>query len=1112
MLTWLHLSDLQLQKGDGQAVLDQLQDDVKRSVREENLSPDFICVTGDVADSGQPAEYERARKFFDKLLASTSVPKERVFIIPGNHDFNWQASPIKHQDLSKTAAEESADAPNASSWTIGLHSYYEFVAELLGARLESEENQFYVRQFTLDQIRIAVLGLNTAWLGNVGLYVSDDLVPVVRDQFRQQVKTALDQVRDAQVKIALVHHSLDRLRKALRDDETLSQDQEDPSIQDLLERCDFILHSHVMGQAQQPRMPVLGAVVIDGGSDPGMDEHPNAYNWVRLDFASKTLTVHPRRYSSERGGRWVPDDEVTFTLPPRLSSLPPPGEQELEEDIAWRPPFAGYATDAAGGDDQLDITSDVNAFSAVFASKQVGPPLCLGLFGDWGAGKTFFMDKMWDRIELLKEKTAEAKERSSYYPHIVQIRFNAWHYIDTNLWASLANHIFQELAAYISRATGKTDEEKEAEKAQLFQELETAKKLRNDAKAEQDKAAQLVGEAKERLKKARADREAIPLEPGDLTAAAVEEILGQNDGLKEKLAEAAELVGVSSAGKTAQEVSATWEEVRTVWGQFRTSFQEPGYRRSWIILFLLVLVVIPLSAFAVNSVLSAFLDSPELISSISCIVTQVVTVLAVVNRCLKPALSAMRKLRDVRTELNKRLQARTEVELSALEERELAARKTLAEAQERFARAETAVQEIEGIKDERRLMQFIHERVTGREYEKHLGIVSAVHDDFKSLSEMLGKGDDPTLPRIDRIILYIDDLDRCPEDKVVDVLQAVHLLLAFRLFIVVVGVDSRWLLRSLERSYPALLKIKAEQTGLSEEEAWAWESTPQDYLEKIFQIPFNLRRMDEGGVRKLVNGILVRPASRPGGREQPPTGTTTEPGLAQDKEASTEIVLDNGGLPTSEPGLEPSSPGGDVVPPVPEPPVEPPAQEPEEEPQEIDLTPPGLDFESWETDFIPQLTAMLPTPRAVKRFINIYRLIRARIPPLDLPEFVSERQGPCEYQVVMVLLAMLTGFPRQASHVFGKVLSLQKGSPWSDVVDALEPKELQGTGAQRFSNGVVPSMGAAEAADWRRLFTALSTLQPEAPLPSMLEPYKRWARRVARFSFRAGKIADGSVE
>lgn len=50
----------------------------------------------------------------------------------------------------------------------------------------------------------------------------------------------------------------------------------------------------------------------------------------------------------------------------------------------------------------------------------------------------------------------------------------------------------------------------------------------------------------------------------------------------------------------------------------------------------------------------------------------------------------------------------------------------------------------------------------------------------------------PDLPSFERIILYIDDLDRCPPEKVVEVLQAIHLLLCFPLFVVVVAVDARW--------------------------------------------------------------------------------------------------------------------------------------------------------------------------------------------------------------------------------------------------------------------------------------------------------------------------------
>ena len=57
---------------------------------------------------------------------------------------------------------------------------------------------------------------------------------------------------------------------------------------------------------------------------------------------------------------------------------------------------------------------------------------------------------------------------------------------------------------------------------------------------------------------------------------------------------------------------------------------------------------------------------------------------------------------------------------------------------------------------------------------------------------------------INRIVLYIDDLDRCPPDKVVEVLQAVHLLLSFPAFVVVVAVDARWVSQSLRIGYKDL--------------------------------------------------------------------------------------------------------------------------------------------------------------------------------------------------------------------------------------------------------------------------------------------------------------------
>ncbi len=95
-LTWLHLSDLHFRTEDLHAwdedlVLRRLLDDVRQRVA-EGLAPDLIFVTGDLAFSGAPAEYALARAFFDDLLAATDLPKDRLFLVPGNHDVDRKRS------------------------------------------------------------------------------------------------------------------------------------------------------------------------------------------------------------------------------------------------------------------------------------------------------------------------------------------------------------------------------------------------------------------------------------------------------------------------------------------------------------------------------------------------------------------------------------------------------------------------------------------------------------------------------------------------------------------------------------------------------------------------------------------------------------------------------------------------------------------------------------------------------------------------------------------------------------------------------------------------------------------------------------------------------------
>src|SRR5262249_12885651 len=76
--------------------------------------------------------------------------------------------------------------------------------------------------------------------------------------------------------------------------------------------------------------------------------------------------------------------------------------------------------------------------------KEAEPPLSIGLFGGWGSGKSTFMQLLEQEIDALTSRVREAakaaaapKHNAAFVGNVVQVRFNAWHFADANLWASL---------------------------------------------------------------------------------------------------------------------------------------------------------------------------------------------------------------------------------------------------------------------------------------------------------------------------------------------------------------------------------------------------------------------------------------------------------------------------------------------------------------------------------------------------------------------------------------------------------------------------------------------------------------------------------------------------
>jgi predicted KAP-like P-loop ATPase len=156
------------------------------------------------------------------------------------------------------------------------------------------------------------------------------------------------------------------------------------------------------------------------------------------------------------------------------------------------------------------------------------------------------------------------------------------------------------------------------------------------------------------------------------------------------------------------------------------------------------------------------------------------------------------------------------------------------------------------------LQSYIAQRIQEGTYDRHLGLMHVVKEDLTKLSDRLlpPKQDSEAykeqledlkkvFPRGPaRVVVYIDDLDRCPPNTVVEVLEAVQLLVKNPLFIAVLAIDERYINRALAKQYKGVLSLQGRPSAA-------------DYLEKIIQIPYRIRPIAEDALRSYLRAQVV---------------------------------------------------------------------------------------------------------------------------------------------------------------------------------------------------------------------------------------------------------------
>jgi hypothetical protein len=743
---------------------------------------------------------------------------------------------------------------------------------------------------------------------------------------------------------------------------------------------------------------------------------------------------------------------------------PPPGDLEGGVSSEFVDPTKGIDL----GADRMGVAPYVSMLATVMCDKNTKMPLSVGVFGQWGSGESYFMGLLRGRIDVVSRS-----DQHKYCQDIKQISFNAWHYADSNLWASLGDEIFHQLL----HAPDPDVERQE----QLREELGKLNARRQELEATTARAETEVRYLRTQIADASVDR--------DVRATDLLQAMAANPGINRELEKVWRRLGISDTIERARVVAAEVRGTATEASVIRRSLSD---RRG------VVLAILGLLALAAVSVVALWPHS-SLESLIRAVAAAASGFLATAVAVVAAARVGLRRLREtmdqIRTDAAKHADQRSATDpaeaLQALRRAEAARDLSRAQLETVVARVGEVGGELAKLAPGQRLYTFLADRVTAGEYARNLGIISTIRKDFEQLNDLMREWrerrdrNEPAPRPIERIVLYIDDLDRCSPKQVVNVLQAVHLLLALDLFVVVVGVDPRWLVRSLRQEYPKLLTAPGGSARASD----GWNASPEDYLEKIFGIPFILPGM-KGHLEPVLKGIFNDRA----------TTDTADVNAAEaldggePRPAASEARAQQSPPPESPVAVEKASEVASQI-----------GQGEADTHAGPSTSPAVRPLSDAEIEMLGKLEPLIKTPREAKRIANVYRMIRANKDLSDASRFMGAKGQPGEYEAVVVLLGLLTASARLLGAVLdsppesggrGGLMSRASSETWPAFVAGMKPRWTN----DLWSNDIVTTMTPTERAAWEDLCSGLQPVTEHVTLRDV-NALQTWAPSLRRFSF-----------
>jgi 3',5'-cyclic AMP phosphodiesterase CpdA len=326
-ITILHLSDPQFGRnhrfgrlapaasdGSMDSLFVRLQDDLEILKKNHELVPDLLAVTGDLAEWGKKTEFEDIFSFLDRMAGLLGLKRDRVLIVPGNHDINRKSceSYFAH-------CEADDQEPKFPFWP-KLRQYTDFFQRFYAGFPEirfTEQEPWTL--FQVPELKVVVAGLNSTM--KESHRDCDHYGWVGEEQLRWFAARLRSYHERGWLRLGLVHHNV--FRRAIEDEENLRDTDE--LRRRLSDQLNLLLHGHThegrlewLGQ----KLPVLstGSASVVQAARP--HEVPNQYQVIRVYperiwYGTRQYAPDQKRWigdtrSSPKGDEWFHEESIPF--------------------------------------------------------------------------------------------------------------------------------------------------------------------------------------------------------------------------------------------------------------------------------------------------------------------------------------------------------------------------------------------------------------------------------------------------------------------------------------------------------------------------------------------------------------------------------------------------------------------------------------------------------------------------------------------------------------------------------------------------------------------------------------------------------------------------------